>query len=226
MASSKTLFKFRCVKAEHSRYFCALISLATARACSYETGSIFLARRLSAVALSSRKSSLVPTRMMGTLGAWCSISGYHCGVLVHAYGKNGSRGADPYLGLHVVERWRADNGETDQKHISLWVRERPQSIIILLSSSVPKTQADGFPIHHNTGRVVVKATTGSADFFTCITQLVAYTVGMYSPGKALVVYEIRRHVCECVSPMAPFPELRSDLNVHLSDSSITSDDAL
>src|SRR5438045_1980454 len=29
MASSKTLFNFRCVKAEHSRYFCALISLAT-----------------------------------------------------------------------------------------------------------------------------------------------------------------------------------------------------
>lgn len=69
MASSKTLFRFRCVSAEHSRYLTALISLATARACSYDTGSIFLDRKLSAVPLSSLKSSLVPTRMMGTLGA-------------------------------------------------------------------------------------------------------------------------------------------------------------
>lgn len=34
MASSKTLFRFRCVRAEHSRYLCALISLATPKACS------------------------------------------------------------------------------------------------------------------------------------------------------------------------------------------------
>lgn len=69
IASSKTLLRFRCVNAEHSRYLTALISLATARACSYETGSIFFDLRLSAVPLSSLRSSFVPTRMMGTLGA-------------------------------------------------------------------------------------------------------------------------------------------------------------
>lgn len=78
IASSNTLFRFRCVSAEHSRYLCARISLATVRACSYVTGSIFRRRRVSVVARSSRRSSLVPTRMMGTFGAWCSISGYHC----------------------------------------------------------------------------------------------------------------------------------------------------
>lgn len=34
MASSKTLLRFRCVSAEHSRYFTARISLATCTACS------------------------------------------------------------------------------------------------------------------------------------------------------------------------------------------------
>jgi len=34
IASSKTLFKFRCVRAEHSRYLCARISLATINAWS------------------------------------------------------------------------------------------------------------------------------------------------------------------------------------------------
>lgn len=30
------------------------------------------------VSLSSRRSSLVPTKMMGVLGQWCRTSGYHC----------------------------------------------------------------------------------------------------------------------------------------------------
>lgn len=34
MASSNTLLRLRCVRAEHSRYLCARISFATARACS------------------------------------------------------------------------------------------------------------------------------------------------------------------------------------------------
>lgn len=77
MASSKTLLRFRCVRAEHSKYFWALISFAHCTAVSYWMGAIFFCRRASFVASSSRKSSLVPTRMMGTLGAWCSISGCH-----------------------------------------------------------------------------------------------------------------------------------------------------
>lgn len=77
IASSKTLLRFRCVRAEHSRYLCAFISFAVIRAWSYDTGSILFCLKLSRVAGSSRKSNLVPTRIMGTFGAWCSISGYH-----------------------------------------------------------------------------------------------------------------------------------------------------
>lgn len=97
MASSKTLLRFRWVKAEHSRYLTALISLATDRACSYDTGSIFFALRLSAVPLSSRKSNLVPTRMIGTLGAWCSISGYHSSRGSGSCGGDGVNGDLPLL---------------------------------------------------------------------------------------------------------------------------------
>jgi len=78
IASSNTLFKFRCVRAEHSKYFWALISLATMTACPNSIGAIFFCLRLSFVASSSLKSSLVPTNMIGTPGAWWSISGYHC----------------------------------------------------------------------------------------------------------------------------------------------------
>ena len=77
MASSKTLLRLRWVRAEHSRYLCARISLAHRRAWSYETGSMRFWRRDSSVAGSSRRSSFVPTRIMGTFGAWWSISGYH-----------------------------------------------------------------------------------------------------------------------------------------------------
>lgn len=78
IASSKTLLRFLCVRAEHSRYLTALISLATCTACSYCMGCILRWRSCSLTSGSSRKSSLVPTRMIGTPGAWCSISGYHC----------------------------------------------------------------------------------------------------------------------------------------------------
>lgn len=42
-------------------------------------GASFLSRSRSMVSLSSRRSSLVPTRRMGVWGQWCRTSGYHCG---------------------------------------------------------------------------------------------------------------------------------------------------
>jgi hypothetical protein len=44
--------------------------LAQLSACSYVTGAILFSARLLMVSGSSRKSNLVPTRMMGMLGAW------------------------------------------------------------------------------------------------------------------------------------------------------------
>lgn len=83
IASSKTLFRFLCVRAEHSRYLCARISFATISAWSYDTGSIRFWRRLSRVPASSLRSSFVPTKMIGTDGAWWSISGNHCSRVSH-----------------------------------------------------------------------------------------------------------------------------------------------
>lgn len=101
IASSKTLFKFRCVSAEHSKYFWALISLATMTACSYCMGAIFFCLRLSLVASSSLRSSLVPTRIIGTPGAWWSISGYHLESL--ADGTGVLCALELYLCLDVVK---------------------------------------------------------------------------------------------------------------------------
>lgn len=61
------------------------------------------------------------------------------------------------LGLDVVERRRADEGEADEEDVGLGVRKRAQSVVILLSSSIPETQAHGLAIDHNTRRVVIES---------------------------------------------------------------------
>ena len=61
-----------------------------------------------------------------------------------------------YLGADVVKGRRADDRETDEEHIRLGVGERSQSVVILLSSGIPQTQANWFAIHHNAGRVIVE----------------------------------------------------------------------
>lgn len=93
------------------------------------------------VARSSLRSSLVPTRMIGTLGAWCSISGNHCGALVqidlgHVVDRISGR---KHLSLDVVERGRADDGEADKEDVGLGVRQGAKSVVIFLSSSIPKS---------------------------------------------------------------------------------------
>ena len=94
MASSKTVLRPFWVRAEHSRYLTAPTSLAMANPCrnsveenvgvgsvcytwGYVIGANLFSFSLSMVSLSSLRSSLVPTRMMGTCGQWCLTSGYH-----------------------------------------------------------------------------------------------------------------------------------------------------
>ena len=43
----------------------------------------------------------------------------------------------PFL-FNVVKRDGADDGETSEEDVSLWVRERSQSVIVFLASSVPE----------------------------------------------------------------------------------------
>merc|ERR1719225_504355 len=69
IASSNTFFKPSWVKAEHSRYFTAPISVALVLALSVVTMVTPLDARLLIILLSFRKSDLVPTKMSGTPGA-------------------------------------------------------------------------------------------------------------------------------------------------------------
>lgn len=62
------------------------ISRAIASPWGYVMGASFLSLRRSIVSLSSLRSSLVPTRIMGVFGQWCRTSGYHC-VAVRTEGE-------------------------------------------------------------------------------------------------------------------------------------------
>ena len=79
IASSNTVFSPFCVSAEHSRYLTALTSFCIDKPWGYVMGASLFSFSFSVVSLSSRKSSFVPTRMMGVFGQWWLTSGYHCG---------------------------------------------------------------------------------------------------------------------------------------------------
>lgn len=55
-----------------------------------------------------------------------------------------------YLGFNVVKGWWADDREADEKHVGLRVGEWPKSIVVFLSSGIPKPQADRFAVDHHT----------------------------------------------------------------------------
>lgn len=65
-----------------------------------------------------------------------------------------------YLCLDVVKRRGADDGEADEEDVGLGVRERPQSVVVLLSGGIPKPQAYWLSVYHDICRVVVEAATG------------------------------------------------------------------
>lgn len=77
IASSNTILRPFRVSAEHSTYLTARIVLHSCLPCALVMGVWFRSLRLIIVFRSSRKSSFVPTRMIGTFGQWCFTSGYH-----------------------------------------------------------------------------------------------------------------------------------------------------
>ena len=78
------------------------------------------------------------------------------------------------ISSHIFKTGRAYQGEANQKNIHLRIGERPQPVVIFLSSCVPQAQVDWAAIdlkpekrfvdglerfseaHHNIGRIVVK----------------------------------------------------------------------
>lgn len=132
-------------------------------------------------------------RMMVDLGVPLEVVSTGLGFLFAV-----SAVASSYLGLDVVKRRGADDGEADEENIGLGVGQRSQSVVIFLTSGIPETQANGLAIHHYTRRVVIEAASqvASAIMFRMLSagEAGTNTVGMYSPGKAFVVYEMRRQV--------------------------------
>lgn len=80
-----------------------------------------------------------------------------------------------------------------------------KTVVIFLSSSIPESQANRSAIYHDTSGVVIKSAGIRSTHEVRIRRGVSGskggtdTVGIYSPGKALVVYEIRRHVYRSIS---------------------------
>ena len=82
----------------------------------------------------------MPTRMMGTPGAWCSISGYH--YVGQEISEGDPRAVEgvvvvPCLGFDVVKGGRADYGEADEEDVRLRVGEGPQSVVVFLTRGIP-----------------------------------------------------------------------------------------
>ena len=84
--SSNKFLRPRCVSAEHSRYLTALILLAIFMPCSRFTGLWPICASCESVSRSSRRSVLVPTRIMGTSLQWCRISGAHLTSTFSSFG--------------------------------------------------------------------------------------------------------------------------------------------
>ena len=60
------------------------------------------------------------------------------------------------LSSNILKTCWIDQREADQENISLWVRKWPQSIVILLTSCIPKAEVYWFTIYHDIRRVIVK----------------------------------------------------------------------
>ena len=66
------------------------------------------------------------------------------------------RADDVYLGPDVLETWRADERETNQEDIRLRVGERAETVVIFLTSGIPKPEGDSLAVDHDIGGVVIE----------------------------------------------------------------------
>ena len=57
---------------------------------------------------------------------------------------------------NVLERRRGDDRKADEEDVGLWIGERTKTIVVLLSSSIEKTQCVGLTTNHHCYSVVVK----------------------------------------------------------------------
>lgn len=91
-------------------------------------------------------------RMMVNLGVPLRVTSMH----VRGFERS-QMSVSPYLGLNVVERGGADDGEANQEDVGLGVGERSKSIVIFLSSGIPETKTDRLSVDHNACGIVIKS---------------------------------------------------------------------
>lgn len=172
IASSNTCFRPFCVSAEHSTYLMAPTSAARRSPSSVENGHLPSARKRDFHSSLSRRSHLVPTRMMGTADAWCLISGHHFDLMFsYDVGLQERRttqvDSDTSFSRQtkLFRRHAATgscvankphDGKANHEAVCSWVRQRSQAIVVLLASSIPKPQIYGFAFNHHSCRVVVE----------------------------------------------------------------------
>lgn len=60
------------------------------------------------------------------------------------------------LGAYVLEGGRVGDGVGDEENVRLRVGEGTETIVVLLSGSIPKTQVDGLSVDHDVCAVVIE----------------------------------------------------------------------
>lgn len=58
--------------------------------------------------------------------------------------------------LDVLERRWAYEREADEENVRLRVRQRPETVVVFLSSRVPQAERDGLAVHHHIRGVVIE----------------------------------------------------------------------
>ena len=101
------------------------------------------------VSLSSLRSSLVPTRIMGTCGQWCRTSGYH---LARTFSKLAGFTREKQIRNTSCKEFKSHSQESTKliyvlllvsvctHRLRIW--KWPQSVVVLLTRSVPQSQVD------------------------------------------------------------------------------------
>lgn len=123
IASSKTSLRPCCVKALHSMYLhwnsSSIIFLAVYFWMGASLGSFLISW------YSYLKSTLLPTKILGTFPTFSVNYGYHWIMI------------DRYFFSGVDKRGWLDNRKDDKENIAVWICERSESVVLLLAGCVP-----------------------------------------------------------------------------------------
>lgn len=95
---------------------------------------------------------------------------------------NNAGATKTHLLLDVVERvWRVD-GETDQDDVGVGVRQRTETVVIFLTSRIPKGEFNVLAINLDIGNIVLE-NGGDVDLYKCIGSVWGCTRMVWAEGN-------------------------------------------